>query len=250
MSYALKIQNVDFSSVYLDKVTYIEPIPCTGLSLSPSSLSFTTAEESKQLTVTKTPLDTTDTLLWSSSNENVATVVNGLVTIHGIGTTTITATCGNQTASVTITQSSIKAEYDLQIVAGKYPAKSNVDDGTYLKLSSGANESALGQTYHAGNTHLKIGGGSTNNIECVKVPYGATKVYMKTSDDVAVNLSYMHILSTTETVTGSTETFPKWLRTKEHFITSTGYDVVYGECLICRPGNGTSTSTLSYIYFE
>ena len=56
------------------------------------------------LTATKQPTDTDDTteIVWSSSNPSVATVSNGLVTAVGNGTTTITATCGTETATCEI----------------------------------------------------------------------------------------------------------------------------------------------------
>lgn len=61
--------------------------------------------QEKQLTVTYNPDDTTDsrTVTWESSDEEVATVVNGKVTALKPGTTEITATCGNITDSITVT---------------------------------------------------------------------------------------------------------------------------------------------------
>ena len=252
MGYALKLNNVDFSSVALGQVTYIEPIPCTGVSLSASSLSFDSAEESKQLTATITPSDTTDTLSWSSSDENVATVDNtGLVTIHGIGTATITATCGNQTATCSINQTTIKAQYDLKIVSGYYPYAADSDETgkQYVTTGSSANETDIGQANHS-IADLAVGGGSTYDIECVRVPYGATSIYIKTSDDVEVTLSYLFVIDTTDMVPKGTKQFPALNRTKTFFKTSTGYAVEYGEGVIFRPGSNKDTSTLSYIYFE
>ena len=252
MGYALKLNNVNFSSVALGQVTYIDPIPCTGVSLSASSLSFDSVEESKQLTATITPSDTTDTLFWSSSNEDIATVDNtGLVTIHGIGTATITATCGNQTATCSINQTTIKAQYDLKIVSGHYPYDANSDENEkkYVTTGNSTNETDVGQANHA-IADLAVGGGTTYDIECVRVPYGATTVFIKTSDNVEIDLSYLHVIDTTDLVPKGTKSFPAWKRTKTHFKTSEGYTVEYGEGVIFRPGNSQDTSTLSYIYFE
>ena len=76
-------------------------IPCTGITLSSNSLSFT--DLSKQtLTATLTPSDTTDTLTWSVEPEGIVSVVNGVVTPISNGDCVITATCGTQTATCSV----------------------------------------------------------------------------------------------------------------------------------------------------
>ncbi|MDE6649415.1 MAG: Ig-like domain-containing protein [Muribaculaceae bacterium] len=52
-----------------------------------------------QLTATVTPTNTTDEITWSSSNPEVATVVNGKVTAVGVGKVTITAKAGEKSAT-------------------------------------------------------------------------------------------------------------------------------------------------------
>lgn len=251
MGYALKIKGIDFSDVALDQVEYIVPIPCTGLSLTPASLEFERAEESKQLTAIKTPADTTDSVTWTTSDENIASVnSSGLVTIHGIGTATITATCGEQTATVNISQTSIKAQYDIKVVSGRYPTNANASGGgQYIDMQTSANDNAIGQPFHSGDTDLLVYQGSTLDIECVRVPYGATTVFAKTNDDVEVMFSYMHVVDTNETVTNNGVEYPKYLRTKTFFKTNTGYAVEYGEAVIIRTGNNASPATLDYFYF-
>lgn len=250
MGYALRIDNVDFSSVALAQVEYVDRIPCTGVALSPSSLTFEKAEESKQLTATKTPSNTTDVLFWESSNENVATVDNaGIVTIHGIGTATISVTCGEASASITVNQTTLKAQYDLQIIEGKALWEAGSGDAKYISTDTNNAETIVGQSYHAENTDLRIAKGQID-IECVRVPYGATKAYIKTSDDVRVTISYMYIASTTEKVTIGSAQFAKSLGRVDFFYTDIGKAVEYGQCIIFRPGNSRDTSTLSYIYFE
>lgn len=72
--------------------------PCTGIKLDRDTLTIARGETAT-LTATVEPADTTDKVVWSSENDSIATVENGVVTAVGQGETTITATCGNQTAS-------------------------------------------------------------------------------------------------------------------------------------------------------
>ena len=61
--------------------------------------------DSKQLAVVYNPDNTTDSrdVVWTSSDETVATVENGKVTALKVGTAVITATVGDKTATVTVT---------------------------------------------------------------------------------------------------------------------------------------------------
>ena len=90
-----------------------EPVPCTGISLDKSELTFTEAG-TRTLTATVTPEDTTDALTWESSNANVATVENGTVTAVANGSATITARCGNQSAECVVAVSGIATPYPLE----------------------------------------------------------------------------------------------------------------------------------------
>lgn len=79
-------------------------VPATSITLNASSQNLITGE-SFTLTATVEPAKTTDTVVWSSSNEAVATVSNGTVTAAKAGTTEITATAGNVKATCTVTVS-------------------------------------------------------------------------------------------------------------------------------------------------
>lgn len=91
---------------YVAGLTPAEEIPCTGVALSATSLTFTEAG-SQTLTATVTPENTTDTLTWSTSASDVAAVSNGIVTAVGNGEAVITATCGAQSATCTVSVSGI-----------------------------------------------------------------------------------------------------------------------------------------------
>ena len=78
------------------------PKPATGITLTESELTLT-AGDSDTLTATVTPNDSTDAVVWSSSNTDVATVdATGKVTAIAPGEATITATAGTKTATCTV----------------------------------------------------------------------------------------------------------------------------------------------------
>lgn len=78
------------------------PVAATSVTLSEYSLAFT-EKEAKTLTATVEPSDTTDTLVWESSDTGVATVENGVVTPVANGNATITATAGSVSAECAVT---------------------------------------------------------------------------------------------------------------------------------------------------
>lgn len=81
----------------------------TGITLSTNSLTLANGE-SEAITAEVTPNDATNkNVIWTSSDNNVASVNNGTITAKGKGTATITATCDadetiKDTCTVTVTQ--------------------------------------------------------------------------------------------------------------------------------------------------
>ncbi len=79
-------------------------IAVTGVTVSPTTLTLVVGGPAETITATVTPDDATDkTVTWSSSDETVATVDNGVVTPVGVGTATITAAAGGKSATVAVT---------------------------------------------------------------------------------------------------------------------------------------------------
>ena len=85
------------------KVTVVQkPIPATGVTLNKSEVALKEGV-SEILTATVAPENTTDTLKWFSSDENIATVdMNGKVTAIAKGTATITVEVGSVSATCQI----------------------------------------------------------------------------------------------------------------------------------------------------
>lgn len=87
--------------------TFSIPISVTGITMSPTTGTLTTAGSTLQLTATVSPSNATNpAVTWSSGNTSVATVdATGKVTAvaNGIATITVKTTDGNKTATATIT---------------------------------------------------------------------------------------------------------------------------------------------------
>ena len=80
-------------------------VEVTEITLDKTELELKTGE-SETLTATVKPDDATDpTVSWSSSDEKIATVVDGVVTGVAAGSATITATAGDKTATCAVTVS-------------------------------------------------------------------------------------------------------------------------------------------------
>lgn len=102
MAKALVIKSVDFSENKLTTVTLSNPIACTGITLDKSTITATSFS-TQTITPTLSPSGCTESVVWASSNTDVATVSDGVVTPVGLGTATITATCGEYSATCSVT---------------------------------------------------------------------------------------------------------------------------------------------------
>ena len=81
-------------------------IPATGVTLDKTELSLTEGA-SATLIAAATPADTTDEFVWTSSNKDVATVKDGVVTAVKAGTATITVSCGAAADTCTVTVTAV-----------------------------------------------------------------------------------------------------------------------------------------------
>lgn len=134
-------------SAYFNK----EPISATSISLDKTVLSFTEATN-QVLVATVEPSDTTDIVVWSSSNNDIATVSNGVVTPVSNGSCTITATAGSVSATCEVevniakTLSSISATY----TGGNVTVGTSISDLTGITVigtySDGSTSTITGYT--------------------------------------------------------------------------------------------------------
>lgn len=114
------------ATLYLDNVSLVELPEATGISLPETAEMVVGTPTTLELTTT--PADAfAEGVEWTSSNEEVATVANGTVTPKSKGETVITATCGELTASCTVTvQPSfrlLQKEFHLGSRMGDWPTR-------------------------------------------------------------------------------------------------------------------------------
>lgn len=100
------VKRCAFMDEVVENMNYADAVPCTGISLNANALTFT-AEGSQTLTATVTPDGCTDAITWESDNASVATVNGGVVTAIANGNATITARCGDYSASCSVAVSGI-----------------------------------------------------------------------------------------------------------------------------------------------
>lgn len=221
-------------------------VHCTSVTLDKNTLSFDQVGDTETITATLAPANTTDTLTWLSSDENVATVVNGVVTIHGIGTATITATCGNASATATINQSSIKAEGEIKFLS----------DTTLSSYVNTISASTLADSYvvakkYTNRDDLRIMSAASRDFEAIPVPYGATKIKVETESGNAFTLNYMHLADMTEIITVASYKYPEYIQNKTLINSKTGGDVSYGQCVAFKIAPAQlNNETPIYVYFE
>ena len=171
MSRALIIKNADFSVNKLGTITIEENAPCTGITLDKSMISLTSIGSTDMLTASVMPADTTDTVIWSTSDADIVTVEGGLVTAIACGTATITATCGafSATCSITITHVLTFAR-ELNMYLSKSDTHDYLNGGPLDNYAIGYNGSSeiTGHLLYPG-----AGGGGKHPIV---IPAGANKI--------------------------------------------------------------------------
>lgn len=136
-SKAIVIKHVNFLTNKLDTVSLTGEVPCTGVSLNKSTVGFTKIGATETLTATLTPANTTDSVSWVSSNTDAVTVNNGQIIAVGIGSATITATCGTHSATCAVT---VTNQISFSYVIGNYNHKSEAtgQDYVYNEIGSSA----------------------------------------------------------------------------------------------------------------
>lgn len=158
----------------------------TGISLDKTALELSKGQSSEALKVIYTPADTTDdkTVTWSSADEEIATVKNGVVTAKATGTTKITATVGTHKAECTVTVNAkltgIKVTPDKVTVEKGQKANLNVTylpaDTTDEKAVTWKSENESVATVDENGVVTAVAGGKTKVIATAKANNKITAV--------------------------------------------------------------------------
>ena len=203
MAKTLVLNGTNFAINKIETITFGESIPCTGITISEQSADVDYGGY-YNVSVSVTPVNTTDSIIWSSSNENFS-VTNGIVSINGVGEAIITASCGNYSAYVVLTSTAtfdsdnfdtadnmyLDFSGDVATLAkanGKL-AIGNVSETGYHALWSDADTQAVGLTFcpiaiPVGSTSLTINYTNTHstrigfadmNTQC-SAGYGGVKI--------------------------------------------------------------------------
>ena len=159
-----------------DRLTYIDSIlgadvKTESITLNMSSLTFNDSS-SQTLIATVTPSNSAEGVVWSSSNQSVATVINGIVTPVSNGSCVITATSGDfsATCNVTVDADDFTTLYEQGYIndSGELVASTNnYVDVNYLEVTAEFNNVAV-------KTNCEVPVGSIRLNE-----YDSNKVFIK-----------------------------------------------------------------------
>ena len=94
--------------VWIDKIEFYaaptEDVPATAITIDKTALSIENYKNTVALTATVTPDNATDEIVWTSANEEIATISKmGVITALKEGTVTLTATAGSVSATCELT---------------------------------------------------------------------------------------------------------------------------------------------------
>ena len=157
------------------------PVPVTGVSLDQDSIEFVLGVEPStvQLTATVSPDDADDkTVSWSSSNEAVATVADGLVSAVAEGEAVITVTTTDGSFTATCTVNVIIVEDGLEAIA---------IDGVYYLNGTIYNSHRLQLNIYSASGQLVLSS-DAGSIRCDGLPHGT---YIVRSTQSAASIKFV-----------------------------------------------------------
>lgn len=172
----------------------VEGVPCEEIRLSSSVIELGNAGDTWTLIVDLSPVDTTQYVTFTSSDENVVTVSDsGVLTAIGYGQAVITATCGDATATCAVNCTfGEPAPTDPEPTTGTVTGEFKFAFNTKYVDANGDGDttlSTLGQTWQAYKSNLSIDPTlitwtSDNESVCVvkagivtAVGHGTTKIH-------------------------------------------------------------------------
>ena len=223
-----------------------ETTPVTSISLSPNSLNLFVNGGTQTLTANVLPANATNKAInWSSSNTNVATVSQGVVSPVGQGSTTITASAEDGsgiTSSISVTVSSdpglVVDTLTVSGVTSIVPYQSTYPIGTITVTANYTNLTSANVTANAiiGNPNTALLGQQTLSVSYE----GQSTTYTVTiTNEGATQLDYADDLIISEYVEGTS--FNKYIE----IYNGTGTNVDLSLYRLGLYSNGSSTPSYS-----
>lgn len=216
MSKALVIKNADFSTNKVGTITFNEDIPCTGASWDSDSVSLTSLG-SVTIPYTLTPANTTDAVRITSSDPNVVSFANGLFTVEGIGSCTLTMSCNGITDTCAVT---VSIEEELTYLIGFSNSRTDPDaptvngfvfDGSSKsRVLCGKDVADAAFTNPISYAHKAF----DQDVTAIKIPNNATKIHVYS--EALYNSDTAHVIyfiTEDRTFINSTDTFNAYAET-------------------------------------
>ena len=135
-----KVYAINYGAGY-DREVYwgASSVAVTGITLSASTGTMY-VNDTFTLTATIAPNDATNkAVIWTSSNDAIATVNNGVITAHAVGSATITATTqdGGFTATYALTVTAVPQGNLINVIGYTDGKRLSTGDGSYKELAGG-----------------------------------------------------------------------------------------------------------------
>lgn len=170
-SKALVIMGTNFASNKVTTVSFGGSVPCTGITLDSDTMTFTAENQEISIGYTLAPSNTTDEVGIVSSDTSVVTIADGKAKAVGVGSATITITCGTQSATISVSSAftmvrNFKEQYSLS-VDGTHPHIVNDSAASYWGYCGA--EETWGDGRYISTAHEP-------NIPVYKIPAGCTEI--------------------------------------------------------------------------
>ena len=230
---------VEARAEYVDEqmLAFTEEIPCESVVLSADSLTFI-AEDAQTLTANVTPANTSDRVVWSTSDEDVATVSKGVVTPVGNGSCVITATCGNFSDECAVTVNAF-TEIATDLPDGYTQLDYIVTAGDQTYFDTGVTASSNIRM----NAKVQPSDMSLNNGHIMGDQHGSLTCWKMYNGQYGHNFQHylMGNVNQNATFTGVNEV-DYIISTDENMVLSINNDVMF----TATPGNATPAATLLF----